>query len=92
MNYNKLLDSMTKKDENLGCGTYLVAFLIVVAIIFAFSCLNAWVALLLWDWVIVGVLGWVAPGVMTFWPMWGLVELCSILFKSKNFDTGNKED
>ena len=28
MNYNKLLDSMTKKDENLGCGTYLVAFLV----------------------------------------------------------------
>ena len=90
MNYNKLLDSMTKKDENLGCGTYLVAFLIVVAILFAFSCLNAWVAMLLWNWVMPMI--WVEAPIMSFWPMWGLVELCSILFKSKNFDTGSKED
>ena len=90
MNYNKLLDSMTKKDENLGCGTYLVAFLVAIAILFAFSCLNAWVAMLLWNWVMPMI--WAEAPVMAFWPMWGLVELCSILFKSKNFDTGNKED
>ena len=90
MNYNKLLDSMTKKDENLGCGTYIVAFIIAVAILFAFSCLNAWVAMLLWNWVMPMI--WVEAPVMAFWPMWGLIELCSILFKPINFGSGSKED
>jgi hypothetical protein len=26
---------------------------------------------------------------MTFWPMWGLVELCSILFKTHNYNSNN---
>ena len=85
MNYNKLLNAMTKKEDDLGCGAYFVAFLIVVAIIFAFSFLNAWVAMLLWNWVM--PLIWAGAPVMAFWPMWGLVELCSILFKNQNFNS-----
>ena len=90
MNYNKLMNNLAKKHNDLGCGTYLVAFIIALALIFAFSCLNAWVAMLLWNWVMPMI--WAEVPIMAFWPMWGLVELCSILFKSKNFDTGNNED
>lgn len=91
MNYNKLMNNLAKKHNDLGCGTYLVAFIIALALIFAFSCLNAWIGMLLWNWIVVGELGLFATKI-GFWPMWGLVELCSILFKSKNFDTGNNED
>ena len=88
MNYNKLLDAMTKKEDDLGCGAYLIAVIIVVAIIFAFSFLNAWVAMLLWNWAMPMI--WAGAPVMTFWPMWGLVELCSILFKTRNYNKNNQ--
>ena len=75
--------------EKYGCGGWLCVLIIAILLLFGFSCLEAWIALWLWDWVIVGVLGWVAPNVMTFWSMWGLVELCSILFKTKNYKSSN---
>lgn len=84
-NFNKLFDN---RDE-YGCLGIILIVIIAIAIVFGVSCLYAWVALLLWNWVIVGVLGWVPAGVMTFWPMWGLVELCSILFKSRNFNSNS---
>ena len=83
MNYNKLLTSMTKKEP--GCGTYVVAIIIVLAFAFGLACLNAWIAMLLWNWVLVDYLA-IAPA-MGFWPMFGLIELCSILFKTHNFNT-----
>lgn len=87
MNYD--FDKLIDKKEEVGCGAYLVAAIILIALAVGLSFLYAWVGILLWDWVIVGVLHWVEPGVMTFWPMWGLMELCSILFKTHNINTNN---
>ena len=76
--------------EKYGCGGWLCITIITLLLLFGLSCLEAWVALLLWDWVVVATLGWVAPNVMTFWPMWGLLDLCSILFKTRHFKS-NKD-
>ena len=54
---------------------------------FRFSCLYAWVGMLLWNWVMPMI--WASAPVMTFWPMWGLLELCSILFKTHNYNSNN---
>ena len=75
--------------DDVGCATYIVMIIFLIALAFGLSCLYAWVGMLLWNWVIVGELGLFATKI-GFWPMWGLVELCSILFKTHNYNS-NKE-
>lgn len=79
---NKLFESDFVKDN--GCLGIIVVFIIAVAIAIGLSFLYAWVAMLLWNWVMPMI--WAGAPVMTFWPMWGLVELCSILFKTRGYD------
>ena len=81
MNYN-----FNKNDD--GCTTILIAAIIAVAIAFGLSCLYAWIGMLLWNWVMPMI--WTSAPTMTFWPMWGLFELCSILFKTHNYNNSNK--
>lgn len=82
MNYR-----LPRKDD-VGCGTYIIMVIFLIALAFGISCLYAWVGMLLWNWVIVGELGLFAAKI-GFWPMWGLVELCSILFKTHNYNSNN---
>ena len=79
MSYN--FNNLNKNDD--GIGAIIIALIFVIALAFGISCLYAWVGMLLWNWVIPTI--WVGAPVMEFWPMWGLVELCSILFKTHNF-------
>lgn len=83
-------DKLFRQEEKAGCGTYLVVIIFVLAIAFGLSCLYAWIGMMLWNWVMPMI--WAGAPVMTFWPMWGLYELCSILFKSHNSNTNTKKD
>ena len=83
MNYNNLF----KHDEDMGCLGYILMIILVIAIAFGLSCLYAWVAMLLWNWVMPMI--WAGAPIMTFWPMWCLFELCGILFRSRNTNTNN---
>jgi hypothetical protein len=74
--------------NDTGLGVYIIAVIFVLALAFGISCLLAWVGMVLWNWVIVGELGLFATKI-GFWPMWGLVELCSILFKTHNYNSNN---
>lgn len=51
-----------------------------IALTFGVMCLQAWLVMLLWNWIAVGLFG--AP-VLSFWVAFGLSWLCSLLFKSK---------
>ena len=82
-NFNKLFD---KKDD-IGCLGIILMVVFVLALAFGLSCLNAWIAMLLWNWVMPMI--WAGAPVMTFWPMWGLVELCGILFRARNYSSNN---
>ena len=84
MNYN-----FNKFDKDEGCLTLIFIIIFAIALAFGLSCLYAWCGMLLWNWVMPMI--WVEAPVMTFWPMWGLVELCSILFKTQNFNNNNKD-
>ena len=81
------LDKYDDFTEKYGCGGWLCVIIIALLALFGLSCLEAWVAMLLWNWVL--PLIWVGAPTMTFWPMWGLVELCSILFKTRNYKSNN---
>lgn len=83
-NFNKY-----NKDE-IGCGAYIGLIILVIALAFGISCLYAWIGMLLWNWVMPII--WAGAPVMTFWPMWGLYELCSILFKARASIDSNKNN
>lgn len=85
MNYN--FGKLLKKKDDAGCGTYLIAILFVIALAIGISFLYAWIGMLLWNWVMPII--WAEAPVMTFWPMWGLLELCGFLFKSHNTSTNS---
>ena len=74
--------------EKYGSGALLCVIILALALLFGFACLEAWCAMLLWNWVLVGCLA-IAPDI-SFWPMLGLICLCSILFKSTNYS--NKKE
>lgn len=88
MNYNKILSTMTNKEP--GPLAYIIAIILIFGFAFGIVCLQAWIAMLLWNWVLVDYLA-IMPR-MEFWPMWGLVELCSILFKTNNFGSNKSDD
>lgn len=87
MSYNF---SNLNKNDNDGCAVVIVTFIIVLALAIGFSFLYAWIGMLLWNWVMPII--WAGTPVMKFWPMWGLIELCSLLFKTHNFNTNTKKD
>lgn len=88
MNYN--LNKFINNKDDIGCGTYLCIVFFAIALVFGMSCLYACVGMLLWNWVIVGELGLFAEKI-GFWHMWGIVELCSILFKTHNYNSNNNK-
>ena len=51
-----------------------------------FSLLGGLFVMLLWNWLIPGILGF---GVITFWQAWGLTWLCAILFKSASVNSNS---
>jgi hypothetical protein len=82
------IDFNKYKEDNAGCGTYIIAILFIITLAIGISFLYAWIGMLLWNWVMPII--WTGAPTMTFWPMWGLIELCSILFKTHNYNSNNK--
>lgn len=70
--------------ENYSVGVAILAIIgiIIRAIAWGFGvmCLQAWLVMLLWNWIAVDLFG--AP-ILGFWMAFGLRWLCSLLFKSK---------
>ena len=87
MNYN--FDKLLNQKDDVGCGTYLLAILFIIALAVGLSFLYAWIGMLLWNWVMPMI--WASAPVMSFWPMWGLLELCGLLFKSHSTSSNNSD-
>ena len=87
MNYD--FDKLFDKKDDIGCLGVIGMIILVLAIAFGLSCLYAWLGMLLWNWVMPMI--WASAPVMTFWPMWGLLELCGLLFKSHNYNSNNSK-
>lgn len=75
-------------DYSVGGAIFATVGIVIgaIALTFGMMCLQAWLVMLLWNWVAVGLFG--APA-LSFWVAFGLRWLCSLLFKSKL--TVNKE-
>jgi hypothetical protein len=70
------------EDYSTGVAVLAIIGIVIGALAWAFGmmCLQAWVVMLLWNWVAVSLFGAPALG---FWMAFGLSWLCSLLFKSK---------
>lgn len=68
-------------DYSVGVAILAIIGIIICALAWCFGmmCLKAWIVMLLWNWIAVGLFG--AP-VLGFWMAFGLRWLCSLLFKS----------
>lgn len=75
-------------DYSVGVAILATVGIVIgaIALTFGVMCLQAWLVMLLWNWIAVGLFG--APA-LSFWVAFGLRWLCSLLFKSKL--TVNKE-
>ena len=84
--YDVLNDSYD--DWGAVAAVFLTLFAIIFALALAFGsmCLQAWLVMLLWNWIAVELFG--AP-ILTFWVAFGLRWLCVLLFKTRV--TVNKE-
>lgn len=60
-----------------------------IACTFGIMCLQAWLVMLLWNWVAVELFG--AP-ILGFWMAFGMRWLCALLFKSKTTINKKSED
>lgn len=69
-------------DYSVGVAILATVGIVIgaIALTFGVMCLQAWLVMLLWNWIAVGLFG--AP-ILSFWVAFGLRWLCSLLFKSK---------
>ena len=69
------------EDYSVGVAIFAIIGIIIgaIALWFGAICLQAWLVMLLWNWVAVDLFG--AP-VLSFWVAFGLRWLCSLLCNS----------
>ena len=68
----------------IACIVCLFVIALGLGLGFGFLCLKAWVVMLLWNWVMVGLFSLPALG---FWYAVGISLLTSLLFKSRKIST-----
>ena len=78
-------------EYSVGIAILMIVGVIIGALAWAFGmmCLQAWIVMLLWNWIAVDLFG--AP-LLGCWMAFGLRWLCSLLFKSKVTVNKKSED
>lgn len=76
----KIVDAW--EEYSAGVAIFAIIGIIIgtIAVYFGTMCLRAWLVMLLWNWVAVGLFGTPVAG---FWMAFGWCWLCSLLFKTK---------
>ena len=90
---NDLNDFLKQEKEHTTAEVIgiIIGVIIVLALAFGLLCFEAWICMLLWNWFVVGMLGFANLYMENIWMMWGVILLCNILFKSPHY-SNNKKD
>lgn len=94
MNFKNEFEELLKKEKKYTAAEVIgviIGVIIILALGFGLLCLEAWICMLLWNWFVVGMLGFVNLYMENIWMMWGVILLCNILFKGHNY-SNNKKD
>jgi hypothetical protein len=83
-----MFDFFGEINRDYGCCALIIAIVLILGLVFGLLCLEAWVAMSLWN-------GCAVPAVsvlseVSFWQMWGISLLCNILFKSYHSSSKSK--
>ena len=87
--FDKLLKQEKKRTRAEIVGV-VIGVIILLALAFGLLCFEAWICMLLWNWFVVGMLGFANLYMKNIWMMWGVMLLCNILFKSHNYNSNKK--
>ena len=79
---------MWNYDEDKGCGWFIAVILVALVIIFAVTCFEGWLVMLLWNAVVPMI--WAGAPKLSFWLAVGILLLCNLLFKAVS--GGSKKD
>ena len=75
--------------EDIGCFGWLLVVVFALALIFGVACFEAWILMLLWNWII-PILFPTLPTI-GFWLAFGIMMLCNILFGGVKTVTHTKD-
>ena len=81
-----MFDNFDTRDW--GCGTWVLAIVLILALIFGLLCLESLFVMLLWNAVV--PLIWATAPTLQFWTAMGLLVLCNILFGGMKISSGKK--
>ena len=74
--------------EGWGCGAWILAIVLILALVFLLLCFEAWLVMLLWNAII--PLLWATAPELSFWAAMGLMLLCNSLFGGIRLSSGKK--
>lgn len=78
-----------KNWNDWSIGVCILVAILCLALLFGAMCFEAWILMLLWNFVVAGVFGWTAP--IGFWVAFCVMLLCNILFKGVRTITKSKD-
>ena len=74
--------------DSWGCGAWILAIVLILALVFLLLCFEAWLVMLLWNAII--PLLWATAPELSFWAAMGLMLLCDSLFGGIRVSSGKK--
>lgn len=72
-----------EKLDGMSVLAVIMVVILVLGGLFGLFCVEAWIAMLLWNACLVSTVAFVGP--IGFWPMMGIMVLFNILFKSTSY-------
>lgn len=93
MSFKNDFEELLKKERERTAAEVIgiiIGVIIILALAFGLLCLEAWICMLLWNWFVVGMLGFANLYMESIWMMWGVILLCNILFKSHSYNNNSK--
>jgi hypothetical protein len=74
----KIVMKYSRDDlSDVGCGSLILVFLLILAIAFSIMCFEAWIAMLIWNFVVVAL--FTALPIVGFWQMFLILMLINIV-------------
>ena len=86
---NQVFSSTKKTLKEDGCGSAILLFIVLLALVFCFDCLIVWACMALWNGCLLAAMPHITAEV-SYWQMWGIYLLFGFLIRSSNINT-NKD-
>ena len=81
---------LTNTYEDYGCGVFILALILVLALAFGLFCFSSWMVMLLWNAVVCAL--WVSAPALTFWKAFGLILLVRFIFGGFKLGGSSNDD